>query len=1266
MSGRISPQLLDNMLKSLGDDYFAFFTPEEIEQHFEAIAELGERNTFRVFFSEPQAVSGGYRFNCTVLGYDSPALFSIITGALAGAGVSIEHGKIFTCTSRKDESVAPHRKHQRYFRRLTKISRQRIPVIDTLQCFWNPLPGSELQEIGKIHEWMQRILSLHYSSSEEERLLARHQVNERVVWSLQHRMQAEIRTAGTPVNVDISPVSDDLLKLEVTCEDTPAFLYALSSGLALEGIAIHRVHIDTDEHGVIRDTLWISNPKRWWQQSRQERGTEYLRFIVIFIKEFTYYLPNAPDPYAALSRFDQILRDVVEDNNHVLSSEFIKKPQLMARLARVLGTSEFLWEDFIRQHYEDIVPLLDEGSRSLEEPLIPALREELRNEIANCETYQDKVRVLNQWKDQVLFHCDLWHILHDDVTFRNLAEKLTELAEVVVDEAAQLVFQHLRERWGTPRTAMGKEVPWAILGLGKFGGRALGYASDIELMFVYSDNGYTDGEDDNRVANSRFFSELVSEFSRAIHAKREGIFTIDLRLRPYGKDGPLAVSLEHFCRYYGPQGMAHAYERLALVRMRHICGDEALGKRLERLRDQFVYTMNLIDPQDILELRQRQIQEKHSPGRFNAKYDAGALVDVEYTVQILQVMAGGKNPAMRTSSIHEALAALASCGILSEEEHQELNRAYDFLRELINGLRMLRGSAQDLFLPREGSLEFRHLARRMRYHEQNGLMPDQLLLMDFRRNTAVVRAFVQRHFGKDTLPPRQKTVFDILVNPDIDPEEIRQILEREGFYEPEKTAANLKALNAMGKEGRIFLELFSLARDILIEFPNPDDTLNQWERFCARLENPQEHFRLLLSEPQRLEILLQIFSRSPFLTEILINHSENFDFLSEPTVCSRIWQVDDFTTFITREQGQRPPSVEEDDWLRLLRNRLLLRSAVRDFCLNSPFEVTVCELSDMADAFIRLVWQQCLAESAAGNESLAAALGAHSSIFAFGKLGGRELNYSSDIDLLIIFFEDTGAALPEPAPILCEHLHRSAVRLRSRLADRRPTGHLYRVDFRLRPFGSAGPLIVHAETMLNYIRQQARLWELQAMLKLREITPSTEQSASFFRKLQNCLKMRTFVPEEVAANICHMRAESLKIQRHKRIQSIDIKNGIGGIRDIEFVVQYLQLINLQKNSELWTGNTLEAITRLQAAGKLSPSQAEQLRNNYLVLRRSEHVLQLIDDRQVHRLPRSLTLQRYAIHQILSRNADIQELESFLDQRMRQNYRLFSKIVGAYA
>jgi glutamate-ammonia-ligase adenylyltransferase len=327
--------------------------------------------------------------------------------------------------------------------------------------------------------------------------------------------------------------------------------------------------------------------------------------------------------------------------------------------------------------------------------------------------------VLNAFKDREMFRIDMRHILGLTSEFRDFSEELTDLAEVMVNTTYYLCHEDLRWLYGNPRLEDGPIAQMTVVALGKCGGRELGFASDIELMFIYEGNGRTEGRE--KISTAEFYEKLVENFLRAIHARREGIFEVDLQLRPYGKAGSLAVSMEAFKRYFAPDGPAWPYERQALVKLRAIAGNPDLGSLIESMRDRIVYRGTAFDATAMRAMRERQLRHLVKGGTFNPKYSPGGLVDIEYLVQGLQMANGHQYPDLRTTNTYAALAALAAAGILAEADYPRLRKAYTFFRWLIDGLRVVAGNARDLMVPSPDSEGFAYLARRMQYAEPERL-----------------------------------------------------------------------------------------------------------------------------------------------------------------------------------------------------------------------------------------------------------------------------------------------------------------------------------------------------------------------------------------------------------------------------------------------------------------------------------------------------------------------------------------------------------------
>ena len=1228
----VDPRLPAAHLERLGDDYFQAFDLETVARHLRALAALSASQPAQILFDQPSLD----RVDVTVLGFDYPGEFSMITGVLAGTGFDIDSGQIFTYAAAREDAASPKPRGgakalagdprlsptPEVARQGVRDARRRpespVDVLLRRRCIIDYFSGV-LDGRMPFEEWrgtfaarLHRVMALLEDGRPDARADARRLVNELVAAQL-GRLKTDSRPILYPVQIEFPRSRGPYTTLRVVSQDTPAFLYALSNALSLQGVSIERVRIKT-VHGTVEDEIDVLDTggrKRLAEDRRKQ-----LRLSVLLTKQFTYFLARAPDPYAALSRFEQLTHDVLDVPDRGEWLDLLSDPRALQDLARILGTSDFIWEDFVRTQYEALRPLLGAGDRGRRASFSrPDIERRLDAALAGAAGFDDIRARLNEWKDREIFLIDLDHILHAAADVRALAEPLTQLAEAVVSRAVAVVYERLSARFGVPCTVGGIPARWAVFGLGKFGGVALGYASDIELLFVYSDAGETNGKES--ISNAEFFDGLADETSRFIEAKREGIFHVDLRLRPHGSNGPKACGLETFCRYYGPAGESLSFERLALTRLRHVAGDEGFGRQVERLRDGFVYEGRPLDMAELQRLRERQFGDKVKGGRYNAKFSPGALVDLEYEVQVLQVMHGREHPSLRTPRIHEAIAALSEARLLDVEESRRLTSAYYFLRHLINALRMLRGSAIDLYLPASGSDEYAHLARRMGYERQRELDPGRQLYVDFETHTALIRSFIERHFGRQTLTdPTLGNVVDLVLSRDATPEMKQRILTRAGFSNIERAYVNIRRLAGDGARREAFIRIAVLAVDMLRDRADPDMALNNWERFAGMLPDAVAHYDLLLSQPQRLDILLGVFSGSQFLADTLIRYPEFFDWVTNPEILqgarNRVTLAQDLTSFVGESRG----AAWLDD-IRKFRKRELLRVGTRDICLRAPLEEVTSDLSALAETLVQAAldreWQSAAEILPPGAPGHPANLFC---ILALGKLGGAELNYSSDIDLLGVY--DDSFVGPDADASAMGALYSTIMeRLRSALSAHTEEGYVYRVDLRLRPHGTSGHLVPSISAVGRYFEQHAALWEVQALLKARPIAGSLEAGSRLLQRLEPVLRRRRD-RRNLAESVRQMREKGLHAEGRDRKR--DVKSGLGGIRDIEFLVQFLQLVRVPDDPALWTGNTLRALDLLRQAGAVQEAEAVALRADYIFLRRVEHYLQILEDRQIHEVP----------------------------------------------
>jgi glutamate-ammonia-ligase adenylyltransferase len=662
----------------------------------------------------------------TIVAFDYPGELSLICGLFFVHGCNIIDGNVFTYEpANSDQAVVK--------------KEQRRKIVDVFTVHMDPQRGGE--EIWHQYvEDLEELLRQTHIGHRQEALVQLAKRAARVVPE-----QTGSATPLYPIRIEIDNHSSEKYTiLRIDAMDTIGFLYQLTTALAFNQVYIARVEIDSIGER-INDVLYVTDSEG--RKITSEQKLRELRTATVLIKHFTHLLPHSPDPQSALLHFREFISQLFRREDWPDELASLERPEVLEALAKVLGVSDFLWQDFLRMQYANLFPVVKDVDALVTAKSRQQLQKELEEALLPVHNGPQPPSedapwrsVINSFKDREMFRVDMRHILGHTQEFWDFAEELTDLAEVIVNSAFHLTAEDLRSVYGSPRLEDGAMAEMCVCALGKYGGRELGFASDIELMFIYTGNGHTNGPE--KITNSEFFEKVVENFVRSIIAKREGIFEIDLQLRPYGKVGSLAVSLEAFRRYFGPGGATWAYERQALVKLRPVAGDKELGKRVAELRDEFVYTGEPFDVTAMRAMRERQIRHLVKGGTFNPKYSPGGLVDVEYLVQGLQINHGAANPQLRLTNTRAALAALANSGVLSEDDYQRLRKAYTFLRWLIDSLRVVAGNAKDLVVPPENSEQFAFLARRLRYGENAALLREEL-----RRYSSAVQEINRRLLG---------------------------------------------------------------------------------------------------------------------------------------------------------------------------------------------------------------------------------------------------------------------------------------------------------------------------------------------------------------------------------------------------------------------------------------------------------------------------------------------------------------------------------------
>lgn len=663
--------------------YQTTFSPEEIAHH----TNLTEQLTWEHPAIVDTRKLDESRWRVTIVGYDHLGVLSLICGLMFFYGLDILDSQAFTYEASQDGKNGNGVK---------KI----VDVFTVRSIREEPLSAEIWKKYAEdLMELMRKVQSGNRREAQGDLV--------RRVGAVFH----EKSTEGLhlyPIEIEIDNDEDEKYTiLRIGAPDTAGFLYEFSNALALSHINIVRMLVQSVGNRA-SDILYVTDEKG--QKIITPEKQRELRAAAVLIKHFTHLLPHSPNPESAMLHFREFLHQLFERPNWVDEFTRIERPEVLGALAKLLGVSDFLWDDFLRMQYSNLFPIVRDVS-TLEDPLdMPHLQNQLNKALKQSENWRE---VLNAFKDREMFRIDMRHILGYTAEFDTFSEELTDLVEVVVSNAFEHCQQELEMAHGHPQTEDGKPNAVVMLALGKCGGRELGFASDIELMLVYAGQGKTDGQ--KSVASSSFYEELIQSITQTIQARQEGVFHIDLQLRPYGKAGSQAVSLESFTNYYAPKGPAWPYERQALVKLRPIAGDSALGQTLCNLRDQYVYNGTPFDVTSMRAMRERQVRHLVSAGTFNAKFSPGGLVDIEYLIQGMQINHGAKNPKFRLTNIRAAMIALHGAGFLTTDEFDRLRKAHTFLRWLIDSMRVVRGNAKDVNIPPLDTDEFAYLARRLRY-----------------------------------------------------------------------------------------------------------------------------------------------------------------------------------------------------------------------------------------------------------------------------------------------------------------------------------------------------------------------------------------------------------------------------------------------------------------------------------------------------------------------------------------------------------------------
>ncbi len=1184
---------------SFSADYFMRYGDNEIKRHLQLISESGPQSPCKIYLE----IKENQWFLLEFAGPDAVGIFTVLTGLVASHSFNIRRG-----LSHSYDKSAKKPYFITHFEGVYEGINKDVSALE-----------SEMQ--SQLDKYCKE---LYRGRASEALAKVRNQVGK---FFSKQKNKGEF--ALEPLKISVSQ-SEKFTRLHIKGKSTKGLVFSLSNALSLRGMIINAVEINSSNEE-IDDVIYVTD--MFHKPITNPEKVLRLKTAVMLIKQFTQLISLAPDYNLAMEQFEKYLDKVFEtdlDADKILGSE---GEQILGTLAQSFGSGEFMWEEFLKMQFEELLPMLRRMNSFKQQKSKNILQSELENKISGAG-FEESINIINNYKDYELFRIDLLYLIYPNKTFVQFSQELSDLADVVLNSTVHVIRNHLNFKHGTPQVD-GKACRFGLFALGKLGGREIGYASDLEIVMVYEGNGTTDSAD-NPISNVEWFLKMMTLLRKSIHAKKQGIFELDLRLRPHGEDGTLACSVNQWESYYGPQGGALNYEKQALLKLRGIYGEEHFLSHVTEIRNNIIWGGEALSLEQMLKMRVDQIAHLVKPGTVNAKYSSGALCDIEYSVQFLQLKYGKEFPQIRLANTLSVLEQLLKCGIINPVEFEILYRSLAFCRQLINALRMVRGQAKDLEVPLESPLEIQKLVRRMGYQSAGSQKIYENFKEDLLRNLREVSGFYQEKFcGKPSEMDMSLSLPYLLNQASPSAEEIKKVLAVDGFEDCQKSYAQLKKMYRDTSDKNAFLTVWVMARRYLRMSPHPDAVLNNFERYLENKDIAQSILQQMVYNTSYIEIAVLTFGYGDFIANILINYPFFLHYVGNHS------SLNQEKTYQEYKSDLEGPLAKHQDWdftlknLKIYHSRELLRISIRDLYHRVTLGSVVTEISNLSDVIIQSVYKLVSLEMKMDFEQDYA-------LFALGKLGGLELNYSSDIDLVVVIKNQ----LDETKVQQLGKFHKLAIKT---LSDFTAQGRFFRVDTKLRPYGVQGTLMSTENLFQKYFDKEAQGWELQAWIKARVISGNLEFGNTVLSRIHHSAidKCKT---EPFQNNIKNTRLLTLKRYPKKDLYW-EVKQSPGGIRTAEFYVQNLQLQHARKYPELLHGHSMKALLRLKELGIVSEENFEKIMDAYVFFRRVEHGLQLEGMQQNHILPaesikRKRLAHRMGLEESLQKAAQTQMLEFY--------------------
>jgi [glutamine synthetase] adenylyltransferase / [glutamine synthetase]-adenylyl-L-tyrosine phosphorylase len=820
-----------------------------------------------------------------------------------------------------------------------------------------------------------------------------------------------------------------------------------------------------------------------------------------------------------------------------------------------------------------------------------------------------------------------WRDIAGRAELEETMTELSNLADNCIDGALGALYDCLCRQLGTPTGRGGAPQQLVVLGMGKLGARELNFSSDVDLILAFPEGGRTVGAP-SAISNDEFFTRLGRRLVRVLgQVTAEGfVFRIDTNLRPFGESGPLAMSFAALEGYYQNQG--REWERYAWIKARVVAGDREAGRNLMTLLQPFIYRRYLDYGvfESLREMKQKIAMEVKRRGiEKNIKLGAGGIREVEFFGQMFQLIRGGVEPDLQERRILRVLALLVDYGSVAPETGAALRDAYRFLRRVEHRLQAYRDQ-QTHDLPEDPTHRLR-LAWAMGYSDPTSFLT---ALADHRRLVHNQFATLLEPVAEANAKSADNAPIDPLStvwHASLDPDQAHAILAGAGFADPPDMMRRLTFLHRQADkhkfsaEGRQRLDrLMPLFLGETSRADQPDLTLGRIIDILANIGRRTTYLALLAENPPVLQHLVRLVGASHFIAAFLARHPVLLDELIDPRTLFRPPERAEMERDLAHTLGNVPSDEMEFliESLCIFQQVKTLRVAAADVSGVLPLMKVSDHLSDLAevvlDAVVTMVWRDLVAKHGEPTCQLGTTSGCNGFVIvAYGKLGGFELGYGSDLDLVFLHAAARGQTRGGRHPIdNAQFFSRLGQRVIHVLTTHTRAGRIYETDMRLRPSGSSGPLVSHIEAFETYQRESAWTWEHQALIRSRAICgdPALRER---YQQIREAVLVQPRDLQQLKHDVRDMRRRLMEENTLPGDSIFDLKQGRGGIVDIEFLVQFLVLAcsHAHPNLTRWTDNVRLLVTLIDS-GLMDHTTAYRLREAYLTYRAAVHRLSLQD------------------------------------------------------